>query len=137
MHIDFESVSMVTSQRSFCPVLEREGHELSRLPSVSMWTSWHFKNIAFCFLKKLPKVFNSPISNPSLQKETINMISSHCVKYQDACTEAVDPERMKTRLQTSEPATDRKRIWTFSGGSRRDSEKVEHSKRSKGEVTHS
>lgn len=89
MHIDFESVSMVTSQRSFCPVLEREGHELSRLPSVSMWTSWHFKNIAFCFLKKLPKVFNSPISNPSLQKETINMISSHCVKYQDACTEAV------------------------------------------------
>lgn len=47
-----------------------------------------FQKCSLLFLEKLPKVFNSPISNPSLQMETINMISSHCVKYQDACAEA-------------------------------------------------
>lgn len=87
MHIDFESVSMVTSQCSFCPVLGREGHELSCLPSLNV-DELAFQKCSLLFLEKLLKVFNSPISNPSLQMETINMISSHCVKYQDACAEA-------------------------------------------------
>lgn len=138
MHTDFESVSMVTSQCSLHPVLRREGQELRPLPAVSMWTGWHFKNVVFCFWKNCLKAFNFPISDPSLQKKTINMISSCRVKNQDAHPKAVGSrggENPSGAARARDLTRGRREGSVFSGGSRRNRQTVGSSKDSKGDAT--